>query len=134
MEAYYRGDWAAAIALYGEILTLQPDRPGAAAKLAAAQREHKLAGIYSEALSLLAGSQQAEAIRHFETIQELAPDYRQTGALLVRARQELGACLTAEERAAQEAATLPPPAARSAKPSTLPEEIKPRPKPKDLPH
>ena len=40
----------------------------------------------------------------------------------------------AEEQAARAAATLPPPpTARPGKPTTLPEEIKPRGKPKDLP-
>ena len=206
MEAYYRGDWARAAALYGEILAQQPNRPGAAAKLAAATRnqaleenyaaarqagdandwpaaiekleavvqmdagyrdaaallaeakrraalselyaearllagagsweavakafermatldpappdpdgllplarerlaaaeqERKLAGLYAEGLRLLDAGQPAEAIRRFEAVQALSPSYRQTKGLLVRARQELDARRAAEEREAR---------------------------------
>ena len=124
MEAYYRADWPRAIELYGEVLTQQPNRPGAAAKLAAAERECKLTDLYTEGLRLLDAGQPTEAAGHFEAVQALSPGYRQVEGLLTRARQELNAHRTAEEQRA----------ARPGKPTTFPEEIKPRPKPKDLPH
>ncbi len=107
--------------------------PTARERLAAAEQERKLAALYAEALRLLDAGQPEGALRQFEAVQALAPAYRQVSLLLARARQELDASQAAKERAARAAASPPPPAARPGKPATLPEEIKPRPKPKDLP-
>ncbi len=208
------GSWEAVVKVFERMATLDPAaldpdglQPLARQRLAAAEQERKLAGLYAEGLRGLDAGQSAEAIRQFEAIQALSPGYRQAGALLARARQELDALRAAEERqavtekqaaerrrtevndlyeqasacfrradwaeaerlfgqllalqphyrdaetllvaardrlaaqratherAARETAALPPPpTVRPGKPTTLPEEIKPRPKPKDLPH
>jgi outer membrane protein assembly factor BamD (BamD/ComL family) len=106
-----------------------------AEKQAAERRQRETDELYARAGSQLRLENWAEAERLCGQILEIQPHYRDVDALLARAQNGLAAQRAAVERVAREAAALPaPPAARPGRPATLPEEIKPRPKPKDLPH
>ena len=110
-------------------------RQALAEKQAAEQRRAELNDLYERASSQLRLENWAEAERLCSQLLDLEPHYRDAETLLAKARNRLAAQRAADERAAREAAALPPPpAARPGKPTTLPEEIKPRPKPRDLPH
>jgi outer membrane protein assembly factor BamD (BamD/ComL family) len=106
-----------------------------AERKAAEQQRARLNDLYEQASSQLRLENWTEAERLCSQLLELQPHYRDAETLLAKARNRLASQRAAEERAARETAALPPPpAARSGKPTTLPEEIKPRPRPKDLPH
>jgi outer membrane protein assembly factor BamD (BamD/ComL family) len=110
-------------------------RQALAEKQAAERRRAEMNDLYERANSQLRLENWAETERLCRQILDLEPHYRDAETLLAKARNRLAAQRAAEERAAREAAALPPPpTARPGKPTTLPEEIKPRPKPKDLPH
>ena len=110
-------------------------RQALAEKQAAERRRAELNDLYERANSQLRLENWAEAERLCRQLLDLEPHYRDAETLLAKAHNRLAAQRAADERAAREAAALPPPpAARPGKPTTLPEEIKPRPKPRDLPH
>jgi hypothetical protein len=102
------GAWEAVAKAFERMAPLDPAPPDpdgllplAHERLAAAEQERKLAGLYAEGLRLLDAGQPAEAIRRFEAVQALSSSYRQMKGLLVRARQELDARRAAEEREAR---------------------------------
>jgi tetratricopeptide (TPR) repeat protein len=137
-EAAQAGNWSKAIEGFQAVLELDASYQDAPARLAQArealaaeeaarQREAQLAGLYAQALEHLQVQRWREAIEGFRAVVAIDPDYGDptqgsAATLLARARQE------------KDLAELPPsPAARPRKPTTLPEEIRPRGKPKDLP-
>jgi tetratricopeptide (TPR) repeat protein len=126
-EAFGKGDWEQARALYGQVLALKPGYRDAEARLAVVQGQQQLAEEYGQALAHLEARRWLEAIEGFEAILGVDRDYGDplhgsARDLLTRARQE-------KERAGLPA---PPPGGRR-RPTSMPEEIKPRDKPKDLP-
>ncbi len=137
--------WSAALGYLEQIEQLAPGyrdvdaltgraRQALAAKQAAEQRRAELSDLYEQANAQLRQGNWAEAEQVCGRLLAREPHYRDAETLFARARNHLAAQRTAEEQAAREAAALPPPpAARPGKPATLPEEIRPRPKPKDLP-
>jgi outer membrane protein assembly factor BamD (BamD/ComL family) len=137
-EAAQAGNWSKAIEGFQAVLRLDASyrdaparlaqaREALAAEVTARQREAQLAGLYAQALEHLQVQRWREAIEGFRAVVAIDPDYGDptqgsAATLLARARQE------------KDLAELPPsPAARPRKPTTLPEEIRPRGKPKDLP-
>lgn len=101
-----------------------------AERKSAEQQQARLNDLYDQASSQLRLENWGEAERLCTQLLTLQPHYRDTETLLAKARNRLAA-----QRAAREAAALPPPpTAQSGKPATLPEAIRVRPKPKDLPH
>ena len=110
-------------------------RQALAERQAAEQRRAELDELYARVSGQLKQENWAEAERLCSQILERQPHYRDVETLLAKAQHSLAAQRAAEERAARETAALPtPPAGRPGKPTTLPEEIKARPKPKNLPH
>ena len=86
LEAYYRGDWAAAIALYGEILALKPNRPGAAAKMAAATRNQALEQAYTAGKQAYDAEDWAAALEKLQAVLDVDASYRDAAALHAEAR------------------------------------------------
>jgi tetratricopeptide (TPR) repeat protein len=126
-EAFGQADWERAGTLYDQVVALKPGYRDAEARLAEVQGQQQLAEQYRQALVHLEARRWREAIEGFEAIVEMDrgygdPVHGSAMDLLTRARQE------------KERAGLPtPPAGRRRKPTGMPEEIKPRDKPKDLP-
>ena len=87
LEAYYWGDWARAEALYGEILAQQPNRPGAAAKLAAATRNQALEENYAVARQAGDANDWPAAIEKLEAVVQMDAGYRDAAALLAEAKR-----------------------------------------------
>jgi hypothetical protein len=88
LEAYYRGDWARAAALYGEILAQQPNRPGAAAKLAAATRNQALEENYAAARQACDASDWPVAVEKLEAVVQMEPTYRDAATLLAETKRQ----------------------------------------------
>ena len=144
-QALDASQWESALGYLGQITQLAPDyrdvdalagraRQALAERQAAERRRAELDALYAQVGSQLRLENWAEAERLCSQILERQPHYRDAETLLATARNSLVAQRAAAERAVREAAAPPtPPAARPGRPTTLPEEIKPRPKPKDLP-
>jgi hypothetical protein len=88
--------WQAVVSVFERIAALHksfPDPDGLLASarehIEAAAREQKLATLYDQGLRRMDAGEWAEAQKRFEELQRLAPGYRETAALLARARQEL---------------------------------------------
>jgi len=95
-----------------------------AAEEATRQRAAQLARLYTQALEHLQAERWQEAIEGFRAVLEVAPTYKDATALLAEAKHK------------KELASLPKPPEEKKKPPKpvgLPEEIKARGKPKDLP-
>ena len=88
LEAYYRGDWARAAVLYGEILAQQPNRPGAAAKLAAATRNQALEENYAAARQACGANDWPAAIEKLEAVVQIDAGYRDAAALLAETKRQ----------------------------------------------
>jgi outer membrane protein assembly factor BamD (BamD/ComL family) len=130
-EADQAKDWAKAIESFRAILRLDPSYRDAPARLAQAQealaaeeaarqQAAQLAKLYAQALAHLQAQHWQEAIEGFRAVVVMDPGYGDpthgsAATLLARAQQQ------------KELAAKPP------KPTTLPEEIRPHGKPKDLP-
>jgi hypothetical protein len=135
-EAAQAGDWRQAIESFEEVLRLDEGYGDAAARLAQArqamtreeakrQRQVALAELYDGASERMEAQDWPEAERLLREIQEVDWDYRDVEARLAH---------VTSEREMEERAGLPsPPAGRRRRPTSLPEKIKPRDKPKDLP-
>ena len=82
MEAHYRGDWVTRAVLYGDILAQQPNRPGAAAKLAAATRNQALEENYAAARQACGANDWPAAIEKLEVVVQMNAGYRDAAALL----------------------------------------------------
>ncbi len=162
-EAAQAGNWSKAIESFQAVVRLDPSYYDAPARLAQAQealaaeeaarqREAQLAKLYAQGLEHLQAQRWPAAIEGFRAVVVIDPDYgdpahgsaasllaraqqqKELASQLHRARQELVATLLARVQQQKELAQLPrPPTARPGKPTTLPEEIRPRSKPKDLP-
>ena len=135
-EAVQAKEWARAVESFEAVLRSDPGYRDAAARLTqsrktlaaeeARQREANLANLYAQALAHLQAQRWADAIAGFEAVVALDPYYGDptrgsAATLLGRAQQ-------------QERAESPPtPAARPPRPTTLPENIGPPGKPRNLP-
>ena len=124
-EAHFgKDEWPQAVELYGQVLALEPGYRDVEAKLVEAQRQQHLADQYAQALQHFNAQRWQEAIEGFRPVLEVDPTYKDTAALLAEAKHQ------------KEIASLPKPPEEKKmppKPVGLPEEIKPRGKPRDLP-
>jgi outer membrane protein assembly factor BamD (BamD/ComL family) len=116
-EASVRREWARVTEWCEQMLALEPGYRDVEAMLARAQRKHQLAKQFARALEHLQAQHWQEAIEVFRVIVELDPEYGEpahgsAASLLARSRQE-------RERSE----LSPPPAPRSRRPVTFPEEI-----------
>ncbi|MBM3149413.1 MAG: tetratricopeptide repeat protein, partial [Chloroflexi bacterium] len=143
-EAAKAGDWAKASESFQAVLRLDPSyrdaparlaqaREALAAEEAARQRAAQLAKLYAQALAHLQAQHWPEAIEGFRAVLAIDPHYSDpthgsAATLLARAQQQ-------KELAARppRPTTLPEEIKPRGRPTTLPEEIKPSGKPKDLP-
>jgi outer membrane protein assembly factor BamD (BamD/ComL family) len=127
VEATQAGDLSKAVELFEAVMELDAAYRDAAeqwadlkTKLVQAERQQYLAEMYAQALAHLQAQRWPEAVESFRAVIALDPHYGDptrgsAATLLAMAQQQ------------KELAAKPP------KPTTLPEEIKPRGKPKDLP-
>jgi outer membrane protein assembly factor BamD (BamD/ComL family) len=152
------GRLAKAIAGFRSVLDLDAMHDGAARQLAEAQerverreaeeharreakarQETALAELYDRASKQMEAQDWAEAERLLREIQKVERDYRDVESRLAqvtseREREERLPVLDIEtEEVHLQTASPSPPAGRRRRPTSLPEEIKPRSKPKDLP-
>ena len=134
-EAAKARNWSKAIECFQAVLKLDASYRDAPARLAQVQealaaeeatrqRAAQLARLYTQALEHLQAERWQEAIEGFRAVLEVAPTYKDATALLAEAKHK------------KELASLPKPPEEKKKPPKpvgLPEEIKARGKPKDLP-
>jgi tetratricopeptide (TPR) repeat protein len=125
-EACHRADWQRAGELYAQVLALNPGDQDVQARWAEVQGQQQLAEQYRQAMAHLEAQRWQEAIEGFEAIVEMDrgygdPAHGSAADLLNRARQE------------KKRAGMPGPPDGRRRPTSMPEEIKPRGKPKDLP-
>ncbi|MGH4025252.1 MAG: CHAT domain-containing protein, partial [Pseudonocardiaceae bacterium] len=86
LAAYWTERWDQAVEAFQRVLACRPEHPDAAAKLEQARRRQQLATRYRTGLRLLDAGQWQQAV---DELARLAPGYRDTAALLARARKEL---------------------------------------------
>lgn len=88
LGAYYTDQWAQAVALFSEIVALQPTYEDAASKLADATRQQTLLDHYTAGQHACQAGAWADAVAQLEATVALAPGYRDAAALLANARQQ----------------------------------------------
>ncbi len=88
LGAYYTDQWPQAIALFNEIVALQPGYEDAANKLADATRQQILLDNYATGQQAHQSATWVEAIQRLEAVVAIAPAYRDAAALLAEARQQ----------------------------------------------
>lgn len=88
LGSYYTDQWPQAIALFNEILTLQPSYEDTANKLADAIRQQTLLDDYTAGQRAHQSGAWEEAIQWLEATVAIAPGYRDAAALLAEARQQ----------------------------------------------
>lgn len=88
LAAYWTERWDESVVLLQQVLARRADHPAAATKLKQATRQQQLAAQYHAGLHLLDAGQWQQAV---EGLSRLDPSYRDTAALLARARKELAA-------------------------------------------
>ncbi|MFN2495886.1 MAG: CHAT domain-containing protein [Pseudonocardiaceae bacterium] len=86
LAAYWTERWDHAAELLQQVLTCRPEHPDAAAKLDQARHQQQLAAQYRTGLRLLDAGRWQQAV---DELSRLDPGYRDTAALLARARKEL---------------------------------------------
>jgi tetratricopeptide (TPR) repeat protein len=89
-------DWRAVAGVFDEIHEVDPEYPdpegllvSAREALTAQRPAQKAAALYDQGLRHMEAEEWSQALRCFEELQRLEPDYRQTQTLLSRARHEI---------------------------------------------
>jgi tetratricopeptide (TPR) repeat protein len=126
-EHYHEREWIQAVELYEQVSAMEPGYRDVEAKLTEAKRQQHLTDQYAQALEHLQDQRWQEAIEAFKTVVEIDPDYGDT------AHGRAANLLTEAQQQKELAELPPPPVAKTRRPPTLPEEIKSRGKPRDLP-
>jgi tetratricopeptide (TPR) repeat protein len=122
LSAFWLEEWEEACGHFQAILDERPGYEDAADKLAKAQRHKKWHDLYAQAQAARQAGNWKAALSALEELVAENPEYKDAAALLDRTRQD-------KERAGMPA----PPAGKRRRPTGLPEEIKRRDRPTDLP-
>ena len=122
LSALWLQDWDEACGHFQAILDERPDYEDVADKLAKAQRHKRWDDLYAQAQAAREARNWTAAQSALQELLGENPEHRDAAALLDRTRQD-------KERADMPA----PPAGKRPRPKGLPEEVKRRDKPKDLP-
>lgn len=99
-RSYQNQEWQAVVEVFEQIYSEDPNYPDPEGLLAsssdALELEQKAAALYDRGQRHMKAEEWQQALECFEEIQRLVSDYRETGKLLARVRQELTSPLKVE--------------------------------------